>query len=112
MTPEMDDEEIERVVDINRDGELTAEAQERLQREGGPVYDHLGSDGGHVQKSTGDDVSPVDIGTDAAPQLHIIEMDNGHRAQCAECSSTLVDMPSDLADLGRLETISRAELSG
>jgi len=83
MTPEMDDEEIERVVDINRDGELTAEAQERLQREGGPVYDHLGSDGGHVQKSTGDDVSPVDIGTDAAPQLHIIEMDNGHRAQCA-----------------------------
>jgi hypothetical protein len=25
-----------------------------------------------------DDVSPVDIGTDAAPQLHIIEMDNGH----------------------------------
>ena len=25
-----------------------------------------------------DDVSPVDIGTDAASQLHIIEMDNGH----------------------------------
>ena len=25
-----------------------------------------------------DDVSPIDIGTDAASQLHIIEMDNGH----------------------------------
>jgi hypothetical protein len=25
-----------------------------------------------------DDVSPVDIGTDATSQLHIIEMDNGH----------------------------------
>ena len=25
-----------------------------------------------------DDVSPVDIGTDAASQLHIIEMDNAH----------------------------------
>jgi hypothetical protein len=25
-----------------------------------------------------DDVSPVDIGTNAASQLHIIEMDNGH----------------------------------
>ena len=25
-----------------------------------------------------DDVSPVDIGTDPASQLHIIEMDNGH----------------------------------
>jgi hypothetical protein len=25
-----------------------------------------------------DDVSPIDIGTDAAPQLHIIEMDNDH----------------------------------
>jgi hypothetical protein len=25
-----------------------------------------------------DDVSPVDIGADAASQLHTIEMDNGH----------------------------------
>ena len=34
MAPEMDDEEIERVIDIIGDGELTAEAQERLHREG------------------------------------------------------------------------------
>ena len=42
MTPEMDDEEIERVIDIIGDGELTAEAQERLQREGlWPLYESM-----------------------------------------------------------------------
>jgi hypothetical protein len=42
MTPEMDDEEIERVIDIIGDGDLTAAAQERLHQEGlWPLYESL-----------------------------------------------------------------------
>jgi hypothetical protein len=42
MTPEMDDEEIERVIDIVGDGNLTAEAQERLHQEGlWAIYENL-----------------------------------------------------------------------
>jgi hypothetical protein len=38
----MDDEDIERMIDIIGDGELTAEAQERLHREGlWPLYESL-----------------------------------------------------------------------
>jgi hypothetical protein len=33
-TPKMDDEDIERIIDIIGDGDLTAEAQERLHQEG------------------------------------------------------------------------------
>ena len=38
-THEIDDEDIERMIDIIGDGELTAEAQERLHREG--LWPHL-----------------------------------------------------------------------
>jgi hypothetical protein len=42
MTPKMDDEGIERMIDIIGDGELTAEAQERLHQEGlWPLYESL-----------------------------------------------------------------------
>jgi hypothetical protein len=42
MTLKMDDEGIERMIDIIGDGELTAEAQERLQQEGlWPLYESL-----------------------------------------------------------------------
>jgi hypothetical protein len=34
MTPKIDDEGIERMIDIIGDGELTTEAQERLHQEG------------------------------------------------------------------------------
>ena len=42
MAPKMDDEGIERMIDIIGDGELTAEAQERLHQEGlWPLYESL-----------------------------------------------------------------------
>jgi hypothetical protein len=42
MTPKMGDQEIERIIDIIDDGELTAEAQERLRRESlWPLYESL-----------------------------------------------------------------------
>jgi hypothetical protein len=42
MKPKMDDQDIERIIDILGDGELTAEAQERLRQEGlWPVYETL-----------------------------------------------------------------------
>ena len=42
MTHELDDDDIERMTDIIGDGELTAEAQERLHREGlWPLYESL-----------------------------------------------------------------------
>jgi hypothetical protein len=42
MTPKMDDEGIERMIDIIGDGELTAEAKERLHQEGlWPLYESL-----------------------------------------------------------------------
>jgi hypothetical protein len=42
MTPEMDDEDIERMIDIIGDGELNAEALEQLHREGlWPLYESL-----------------------------------------------------------------------
>jgi hypothetical protein len=42
MAPEMDDKDIERMVDIIGDGELSAEAQERLHREGlWPLYESM-----------------------------------------------------------------------
>ena len=42
MTPEINDEDIERVIDIIGDGELTAEAQDRLHQEGlWPLYKSL-----------------------------------------------------------------------
>jgi hypothetical protein len=42
MTLKMDDEGIERMIDIIGDGELTAEAQERLHQEGlWPLYESL-----------------------------------------------------------------------
>jgi hypothetical protein len=38
----MDDQDVERMIDIVGDGELTAEAQERLHREGlWPLYESL-----------------------------------------------------------------------
>ena len=41
-TPKMDDEHIERLIDIIGDGDLTAEAQERLHQEGlWPLYESL-----------------------------------------------------------------------
>jgi hypothetical protein len=40
--PKMDERKIERVIDIIGDGELTAEAQDRLRREGlWPLYESL-----------------------------------------------------------------------
>jgi hypothetical protein len=42
MTPEINDEDIERVIDIIGDGELAAEAQDRLHQEGlWPLYKSL-----------------------------------------------------------------------
>ena len=42
MTHEIDDDDIERMTDIIGDGELTAEAQQRLHREGlWPLYESL-----------------------------------------------------------------------
>jgi hypothetical protein len=42
MVPRMDDEDIERMIAIIGDGELTAAAQERLHREGlWPLYESL-----------------------------------------------------------------------
>ena len=42
MTPKMDNENIERLIDIIGDGDLTAEAQERLHQEGlWPLYESL-----------------------------------------------------------------------
>jgi hypothetical protein len=42
MTPTMDDEDIERMIDIIGDGDLTAEAQERLHEQGLlPLYQSL-----------------------------------------------------------------------
>ena len=42
MTPKMGDQEIERIIDIIDDGELTAEAQERLRQESmWPLYESL-----------------------------------------------------------------------
>jgi hypothetical protein len=42
MTSAIDDEEVERVIDIIGDGALTAEAQERLHHEGlWPLYESL-----------------------------------------------------------------------
>jgi hypothetical protein len=42
MTSTMDDEDIERMIDIIGDGDLTAEAQERLHEEGlWPLYQSL-----------------------------------------------------------------------
>ena len=41
-TPKMDNENIERLIDIIGDGDLTAEAQERLQQEGlWPLYESV-----------------------------------------------------------------------
>ena len=41
-TNKMDDKDIERMIDIIGDGELSAEAQERLQREGlWPLYESV-----------------------------------------------------------------------
>ena len=41
-TPKMDNENIERLIDIIGDGDLTAEAQERLRQEGlWPLYESL-----------------------------------------------------------------------
>jgi hypothetical protein len=42
MTPKLDDQEIERIINIIDDGELTAEAQERPRQEGlWPFYESL-----------------------------------------------------------------------
>ena len=42
MTPAIDDEDIGRMIDIIGDGDLTAEAQERLHEEGlWPLYESL-----------------------------------------------------------------------
>jgi hypothetical protein len=42
MTSTMDDEDIERMIDVIGDGDLTAEAQERLHEEGlWPLYQSL-----------------------------------------------------------------------
>jgi hypothetical protein len=42
MAPEYDDEGMARLIDIIGDGDLTAEAQERLHREGlWPLYESL-----------------------------------------------------------------------
>ena len=42
MTPKMGDQQIERITDIIDDGELTAEAQERLRQESlWPLYESL-----------------------------------------------------------------------
>jgi hypothetical protein len=42
MTPTVDDEDIERMIHIIGDGDLTAEAQERLHEEGlWPLYQSL-----------------------------------------------------------------------
>jgi hypothetical protein len=41
-THKMDDQDVERMIDIIGDGELTAEARERLHREGlWPLYESL-----------------------------------------------------------------------
>jgi hypothetical protein len=41
-TPKIDNEDIERLIDIISDGDLTAEAQERLHQEGlWPLYESL-----------------------------------------------------------------------
>ena len=99
-THKMADKDIERMMDIIGDGELSAEAQERLHRKAcgrfmracgkWPIQPlcsatQMGSRAQCVRNvlpplvdMPNDDVSPVDVGTDPASQRHIIEMDNGH----------------------------------